>query len=84
MKPLSPVMREHLIELLDMPPGKRRGAYPGLKINTLRALQERGLVNSWSEAGAMFCPPVGIRWSLTKAGREAAMKAKEKRDASRA
>lgn len=63
---LSRAQIEHLKALDRDGP---RSAYPGLRLGTLYALRNRGLVESKSGPGSMAFPQVSIEWSITGAGR---------------
>lgn len=47
-----------------------RSAHPGLSLATLNALEERRLVKSRQELGALFSPRTNIEWRPTVAGVE--------------
>ena len=64
---LSATQEAHLKALLD----GQRSAYPRLNMGTLNALERRNLVSSVKGVGSFYSPKTAIRWSITKAGREA-------------
>ncbi len=70
MANLSTAMIEHLLVLAKEPAD--RGAYPGLSLGTLYALERRGLVRCAMPIGSTAFPQNAIRWTITKAGRDAA------------
>lgn len=57
--------------LVDLSVASPRGAYPGLNMATLAALERRGLVSHVTGAGSSYSPKTAIRWSITDAGRRA-------------
>ena len=57
--------------LVDLSVASPRGAYPGLNMATLAALNRRGLVSRETGPGAFYSPKTAIRWGITDAGRRA-------------
>lgn len=73
---LTEAQRNHLLALKD---SGRRSAYPGLRLNVLRALYDRKLVAAdWGTLGVFFVPRNAIKFWITPAGRAALEQSKEK------
>lgn len=68
MGKLTKAQRETLAALEKV---AERGAYPGLSLGTLGALERRGLAKAKAGIGSMAMPHTAIRWSITPAGRAA-------------
>lgn len=56
---------EALIKLRDH---GERGAYPGLRLDTLRSLAEKGAVVESYGVGSSYSPHTAIKWRITPLG----------------
>jgi len=66
---LTEAQRKHLRALAAC---GRRSAYPGLRLNTLKALYDRKLVAAdYGTLGVFFSPQTAIKFWITPAGRAA-------------
>jgi hypothetical protein len=62
---LTDKQRQHLQALA----GGERGAYPGLHMGTLTALERKKLVAAQRGLGSMAMPRTATLWKLTEAGK---------------
>lgn len=75
---LTEKQKQHLFVLSD----GERSSYPGLHLNALNGLLQKGLVTARHDPGSMFSPANNIIWRITDAGR-GYVKAAPQRTASR-